>query len=481
MNNRMMFRSVVYFYLVTIITVVLLWVGRRGIVICSKGEILVTVSFVAVGVFSIVCLTQGIFHCSISLFIIHWYFILIFFFIVPFLQYLGNLFLYEVELDDLLLGNLLTLLWCLVYLFFYRYTIKKVNEGSRRFPILLQRKIDVHLPKAKLCSLAVISITVGCYLLFLGGLGSFLTRGSYAAFVRHLGGWGPLSLIVTYYLRPLLFCVFVLFAAVLFLSGKAKKPWFLWLCFFLLSLVNVVVNNPLSYARFMSFSMIFGLFVLFSFQRIKPSLVYLYVLFMGLPLSQIAGIFRQEYSGVRENFRFGFNWSFLFLGDFDTYENFIHTISYVANAGIMFGWQLAGALLFFVPRSLWAGKPIGSGTYIAQFLGDKFAIINFNIANPLISEMYLNFHVFGIVGGALFYGVVTGWLDKRYWMLIKVRNLGQSNGERWLTSYQLLYPFLLGLFLLHLRGDFMCSFAYTTGFVLAFGTVVTFLIVKIGQ
>ena len=481
MNDRMIFKSVVYFYVITIVTVCLLWVVSRGMFIYSKDETFVAVSFLGIGALAIVCLSQAVFHSGISLFAIHWFFVLTFFFIVPFIQHLGNLFLHDVESDNLLTGNVLILAWCLVYLFSYQYAVQRTRACSRGMPLLLKKRIDLRLPKGRLCFLTAMSIVAACWLLIVAGPGSFLTRGSYNAFVGRLGGWGPLTLLITYYLRPLLFCILVLFVGVLRLLGKGKRTPILWLCFFLSFLVNVLVNNPVSYPRFMFFCMVFGLCVLVSLRRLKPSLIYLYVLLLGLPLSHFVNIFREVHPKLWQGLIFDGDRSLLFSGNFDAYENFIHTINYVADSGIVFGRQLGGAFVFFVPRSFWPGKPLGSGYFIGEFLAEKFAITHLNIANPLISEMYLNFHVLGVVVGAVLYGLVTGWLDKHYWLLIKGRDIQQDNAQQGVPFYQLLYPFLLGLYLFHLRGDFMSSFAYAVGFVLAFLTVVIFLKLRISD
>ena len=481
MKNRIILQSVVYLYFIVIVTVLLFWaILREGIVhVRGDYDMAVVTSFIAVGLVSIVFLAQGVLRCGISLSIIHWYFVLIFFFLVPFLQYLGNRFRFPVDSDSVLMGNMYILLWCLVYAFSYNYSIKKANKPSRALSLFSGESLRPHRLKQKLYVLTLISVSVALYLISVGGIESFLTRGSYGLFVERVGGWGPRGLIVTFYLRPLLFFAFILFVGVAFLFKRIKKTPAMYLCLFALIVTNIIVNNPFSYARFMLFTMAFGLFILFSFRRVKSSLVYIAALFLGLISFHTLNIFRQAYLDASRSDTLKFTWDFLFRGSLDAYENFVHTISHVSRTGIMYGRQLAGGLLFFVPRALWTDKPVGSGTYIAETLERRFDVTNFNIANPLISEMHLNFHIFGIIAGALFYGVVTGWLDKHYWISMEKDTSGQTAHHRSMNFYRLLYPFLPGLYLFHLRGDFMSSFAYAVGFVLAFVTAVVFLKLKI--
>lgn len=476
MKNRLIFQSVSYSYFIVIITALLFWTTLKlGVgTIRSNYDIAVISSFLAIGFFSILFLIRAVLHCGISLSIIHWYFVLIFFFIVPFFQYLGNLFTYPVDSNDVLTGNIYILLWCLVYAFSYDYSIKKTIKPSGIINLFNCRSIRPKFLKHKLYALTLASILIAFYLFSISGIEPFFTRGSYNKLIEHLGGWVPRAYIITFYLRPLLFCIFILSIGAIFLLKNTRRTFTLNLCLFVLFALNIIINNPFSYPRFMLFTMLFGLFVLYTFRKVKASLVYISIFFLGLPLFQILNIFRRSYYDISQNNTFKFNWDFLFRGSFDPYENFIHTINYVGQLGIVCGKQLAGALLFFVPRSIWTEKPVGSGTFIAYTLEKKYDVTHFNIGIPLISEMYLNFHIAGILIGAVFYGVITGWLDKNYWLSQEENVLEQNSLNRNLTFYSLLYPFLLGLYLFHLRGDFISSYGYSVGFTLAFVTVVIF-------
>jgi hypothetical protein len=482
MKARIMCRSIIYWYVIFIVTALILWIILRNLLPLNHNvDVLEALSFIAIGLFGVYSLTKGVLRSGISLCVIHWYFVLVFFFLVAFLQYLGHLFTYTVGSDSVLTGNILVLLWCVIYSLSYRHMVEKQQRRSLPLSLFVLGKSRPGVLRCRLCLLSLMSLLVGCSLIWVGGIASFYTRGSYTRLVAALGGWGPLALIVTYYVRPLLFCIFVIFVGIAFLYKKIKKTPATCLCLVVLLFLNAVINNVFSYPRFMLFTMTFGLAVLFLYRKVRASLVYVLALCVGLPLSHAADIFRLPSSEMPRASVFVPTWNFIFLGSFDVYENFIHTIDSVKENGVVYGKQLAGALLFFVPRSIWTDKPLGSGTYIAQFLATKYDVVNFNIGNPLISEMYLNFHVLGIMIGAFLYGTVTALLDRRYWMSVEQGMLGKTCPAGTMDLYRLLYPFLLGLYLFHLRGDFMSSFGYGTGFVLAFTTVVTFLTVRIGE
>lgn len=62
---------------------------------------------------------------------------------------------------------------------------------------------------------------------------------------------------------------------------------------------------------------------------------------------------------------------------------------------ISFGEQLLAALFFFVPRSVWPDKPVGTGASIGEALDFQFT----NLSAPLWIEGYVNF---GWIGALLF-------------------------------------------------------------------------------
>lgn len=135
-------------------------------------------------------------------------------------------------------------------------------------------------------------------------------------------------------------------------------------------------------------------------------------------------------------------------GDYDAYTTLCMTIEYVSEHGLTVGIQLAGALLFWIPRTLWPGKPIGSGHMIAQSRGFTFT----NISCPLPGECYINFGVAGVIVLGFILGVVARKLDSRYW---KGNNV----------DFDVLYSIIMIIAFILSRGDAMQYIASITSYV----------------
>lgn len=62
-------------------------------------------------------------------------------------------------------------------------------------------------------------------------------------------------------------------------------------------------------------------------------------------------------------------------------------VEYIAENGTTNGRQLLGCFLFFIPRTIWKTKPIGSGALVAEIIGQEHT----NISMPFIGEGLINF------------------------------------------------------------------------------------------
>ena len=145
-------------------------------------------------------------------------------------------------------------------------------------------------------------------------------------------------------------------------------------------------------------------------------------------------------------------------GHFDAFQNFTLLLK---EDIITYGEQLIGSFMFFVPRTFWAEKPVGTGAMLAEHLGYSWT----NIAMPLIGEGYANF---GYVGIFLFMGVlalINGFLDKMY------------EHQKMSILIKIAYLYLIGFEFYLMRGDLMSSFHKL--FVICCTIVITFLLFKI--
>lgn len=135
--------------------------------------------------------------------------------------------------------------------------------------------------------------------------------------------------------------------------------------------------------------------------------------------------------------------------NYDAFANIMASVDYVSVYGHSYGHQLLNALLFFVPRSIWEGKPNSTGIVVGEHLIDNYGFHYSNLSNPLVSEGYINFGVFGVILGAIVLAVVITKL------------ISWFKGSDYLKKIMSFYFALHMIFLL--RGDFTNGFSYYIG------------------
>lgn len=175
-------------------------------------------------------------------------------------------------------------------------------------------------------------------------------------------------------------------------------------------------------------------------RRVRNSAIsFLLVLFLVFP---IADMFRRSTQVDAIAFR---PLDSLTTGDFDGLVQMTNAMRYVDLEGITWGEQAIGVLLFWVPRSLWAGKPTDSAGLIAEYAGYDFT----NMSAPLWAEMLLNGGwPLMILGMALF-----GW-----W----IRGRDERGVELWrrggaTTPLTMILPFYL---IILIRGSLLHAMVY---------------------
>ena len=135
--------------------------------------------------------------------------------------------------------------------------------------------------------------------------------------------------------------------------------------------------------------------------------------------------------------------------------NYLNTMNFDASQEFMsvlklniitWGNQILGPLFFFIPRSVWPSKPIGSGA----LLGNTQYVFN-NISMPFFAEGYINFGFWGILLFVVITALLCARLDKWYW------DVEKSN------SKNVFYLVFLGAIIFIMRGDLISAYAYTIG------------------
>ncbi|WP_406501884.1 hypothetical protein OHA04_36555 [Streptomyces sp. NBC_01590] len=177
-----------------------------------------------------------------------------------------------------------------------------------------------------------------------------------------------------------------------------------------LFVLNVIVNNPFTNARYWFLTVLVSLlFTAFP----SSAAMYRSVLAMGvvgaLVLFPYADRFRYDSAGYRP-----VDSSSIFeplaTKDYDQTVMFANTITWVDTHGHTYGRQLAGSALFFVPRSVWSGKPEDTGVRVGQWMGMSMT----NLSAPLWTELWVDFGAPGMAGALALLGYAAARTDRRY-------------------------------------------------------------------
>ena len=173
-------------------------------------------------------------------------------------------------------------------------------------------------------------------------------------------------------------------------------------------LAVLVVVNPISGARYTSGTVLFAILcytgVLNRKRLLRPLLGGLLAAF--LLLFPIADAFRgTEISANRA----GFFAEYAGNGDYDAFWQIANSYMYIQSEGPVWGRQALGVALFWVPRSLWAGKPEDTGVMLAEYRGYSFT----NLSAPLWAEALINGGIVALVAIFLALGTVIARLDRR--------------------------------------------------------------------
>lgn len=242
-------------------------------------------------------------------------------------------------------------------------------------------------------------------------------------------------LIYSYFVRPLPIVSLVIFKQLKFRNRKIEV---------FLIVLSLLTNFPTATPRFYTAAMYIPLVILYyksiQFNYLSFNRIFIFGFMFMFPLLDQ---FRRIDSLLDIKFNLDFN---MFLTEhFDSYQMFMRVITerYVTN-----GIQLLTSVLFFIPRSIWPGKSIGSGALIAEKLGFSFT----NVSMNYFGEGYINFGYIGIIIFLIVLAITNATYDKIYWKKVSVSELSST-----------FYLFLLGLQFFVLRGDLLSGLAFSSG------------------
>ena len=256
-------------------------------------------------------------------------------------------------------------------------------------------------------------------------------------------------LICENYLRPMNSHITLLF----YLQyGKQHK-----ITFVILLLLSLLTLFPTAVPRFAA-AAIYLPFLLVFCPFLQKGQRFSFIMVLGvLVVWPFLNIFR--------NFSFDKEVTFtLRLDEFATenFDSFSSLARVVCHGIITYGYQLLGVFLFWVPRSIWPSKPVGSGAFMAEELNFDFD----NVSCNFFAEGYINFGILGLILFACILGCLISKIDNSYWNLYSTKKTNLFNG---------FYFLALGMLVFIMRGDALSSFAYTIGFMLSLLTAAIIL------
>lgn len=220
----------------------------------------------------------------------------------------------------------------------------------------------------------------------------------------------------------------------------------------------LISNFPLALARFyfagLYLPLVFIYFKKIISKRYRVSLMIIFGLLFVFPFLN-----QGRTTTNIEDFTFGLNMDMFIEGHFDNYQNFARVLQHNT---ITYGKQLLGVLLFFVPRSIYPTKAIGSGGFIAEEYNLNFDHISMNF----FGEGFLNFGFIGIVLFTIILATLNSWFDK-------LANITKYNIS---AQFKVMYYIYMSMMIFNLRGDLISSVAFTIGLVLC--SVLMFLLIK---
>lgn len=173
------------------------------------------------------------------------------------------------------------------------------------------------------------------------------------------------------------------------------------------------LSNPLANARQTTLFLVLPLVFFFLQTRVRATVLF----FTALPLFFFysAGVVNR-YTGKLQAPRLSIVSR---DGDFDSFSQIANGLQVVSQGEFAIFRQVIASVFFFVPRSVYPGKPNDTGIELARFLGLKFQ----NLSAPWILESYVNARVIGVVligfsiGFFLCKFDLSSSLDIRYFLL----------------------------------------------------------------
>jgi len=239
------------------------------------------------------------------------------------------------------------------------------------------------------------------------------------------------------------------------LSKMGNKA--LWLVISVIFLI--IAKNPITEHR-NAFGSAYLLIFLVSFRKHNLKLWWQYAIaIISFPLMFSLGVYLNPKRFKEDSFLEEVMSSYNTV-HFDAWANYAAGFDYIKSEGFYYGSQILSAILFWIPRSIWEGKGVGTGQDLGDYLMAQHNGWFNNISSPLPLEGYVDFGFIGVV----FYGFMTGVFIKYIDRLLRKDSI-----------HYLLGLYLAANIMFLFRGPLLSSLAFTIGGVIAWLIVKIFL------
>ncbi len=381
---------------------------------------------------------------------IFYLFTLFFFGVAPLIQFYHRTSSFNARLlkeHEYFHMNLLVFTIMLAYEIFYRGFSAKSKSYNPSFI----RKLKIsNLRLSQEVILILVSLFSLLYVVYINDfviMRLFFRGGEFAADASDKES-SSLGLLMSQTIRPLAFISFLYYLLV------PRRHLLVTVILFCLSFITIF---PAAVPRFYAAAVYIPL-MLISFKPFAKKNIFSLTFIGGL---LIVFPFLNNFRHFSRNteLKLDLNFDMFVEGHFDSYQNF--ALIYFSDI-ITWGQQLLGVMFFWVPRTIWPTKPIGSGYLLAhkmQFSWD-------NISANYFAEGYINFGYAGIFLFVVVLAFTTSLLDNLYWNRLQfIKN----------NFFKAAYLLLLGMLFFVMRGDLLSSTAFTVGFMFSF-LIIYFLV-----
>ncbi|WP_062521723.1 hypothetical protein [Demequina silvatica] len=318
------------------------------------------------------------------------------------------------------------------------------------------------MTRPRLVGLSIFAtVSTAVYVSSLGGPAVFfqsraaITQAYLDAGLRSDGNQAMATIILAASVGPALVAL-IGWIIVLLDKGRREATDFLW--FALVLGLNVIVNNPLVTARYWALTVLVGIaYAIPGLSRRRFTAAVVLGILGALVIFPYTDVTRYDAVGQGAQVEVTSVAEKISTKDYDQVVMTANGVDYVQDQGFTKGLQTGSALLFFIPRSLWAAKGEDTGV----LLGEHFDLAITNLSSPLPLEVWIDFGWIGM--GAAF--VFFGWGARRMEDRLDLTRDNVGFGKT--TFVALLLPLLAGYGFILMRGPLLQSMSKGMALVVA--------------